>query len=126
MPRAWLVPASTLLPFFGLRLTLELLQAEAPETLQEFLQLFQPRGARAVDPPPPPTPLGHGTGPLENAQVLRDSGPAYVEARRDLTRGQLVLADQLENLPPPRLGQRLDGRLHGSIVSIHLRKCQLP
>ena len=31
-----------------------------------------------------------------------------------LAGGQLVGLDQLEDLPPPRLRQRLDGRLHGA------------
>src|SRR3954453_8065800 len=109
---SWLVPASTLLPFLGLRLTLELLQAEAPETFYEFLELFQPLGTCAVEPPRPLTPLAHETGLLEYAQVLRDGGAGHVEARCDRASGQLAVADQLEDLASPRFRKRLDGRLH--------------
>src|SRR3954454_7550689 len=65
-----LVVASTLLPFLGLGLALELLKGEAPETLEELFQLLQPLRTRTVEPPRPLAPLRHETGLLEYAQVL--------------------------------------------------------
>src|SRR3954447_16043446 len=70
-----LVPASTLLPFLGLRLALELGEAERPETLEELLELRQAFRASAVEPLRPLTPLAHEAGLLEYAQVLGDRGP---------------------------------------------------
>src|SRR3954454_17218267 len=106
------VPASTLLPFLGFRLALELGEAERPEALQELLELPEAFRTGAVEAPRPLTPLAHETGLLEYAQVLRDRRSRDVETRRDLTSGQLTIADQLEDLPSPRLRERLDGRLH--------------
>src|SRR3954447_23841840 len=51
--RARLVPASTLLPFLGFRLALELGQAEGPEPFEDLLELLQPFRTRAVEPPRP-------------------------------------------------------------------------
>src|SRR3954453_22305865 len=96
---SWLIPASTLLPFLGLGLTLELLQAEAPETLYEFLELFQPLGTSSVEPPRPFAPLGHETGLLEYAQVLRNRRPGHVKAGSDLTGRELTFTHEFEDLP---------------------------
>src|SRR5690242_13987046 len=111
-----LVPVPTLLPFLGFGLALELGQAEAPETLQEFPQLFQPLRARAVETPRPLAPLAHKTGLLENAQMLRDRRARHLEPRGDLAGGQFAVAEQLEDLASPRLCQRLDGRLHAKHI----------
>src|SRR3954463_10475535 len=92
---AWLVLASTLLPFLGFRLALELGEAERPEALQELLELPEALRTGAVEAPRPLTPLAHETGLLEYAQVLRDRRSRDVETRRDLTSGQLAIADQL-------------------------------
>src|SRR3954452_13885754 len=106
------VPASTILPFLGFRLALELGEAERPEALQELLELPEAFRTGAVEAPRPLTPLAHETGLLEYAQVLRDRRPRHVEARRDLAGGQLAAADEIEDLAPPRLCQCLDHGLH--------------
>src|SRR3954454_8161608 len=107
-----LVLASTLLPFLCFRLTLQLRQAERPEALEELLELLQALRPGAVEAPRSLAPLTHETGLLEYAQVLRNRRARHFEARCDRARRQLALTDQLENLPPPRLSERLDGRLH--------------
>src|SRR3954447_480662 len=107
-----LVLASTLLPFLCFRLALQLRQAERPEALEELLELLQALRPGAVEAPRSLAPLAHETGLLQYAQVLRDRGARHLEARCDLAGRQLVLADQLEDLAPPRLSQSLDGRLH--------------
>src|SRR4051812_18369203 len=110
---AWLVvPASTLLPFFGLRLVLELLQAESPEPLEDLFQFLHPFGTRAVEALGPFPPLAHETGLLEYAQVLGDRRPGHVEAGGDVASAALVIPDQREDLAPPRLRQCLDCGLH--------------
>src|SRR5690242_17760312 len=120
-----LVLASTLLPFLRLRLALELRKAERPEALEELLELLQTFRTGAVKALRALTPLAHETGLLEYTQVLGDRGPGHVEAGGDLACRQLAFADQLEDLPPPRFGQRLDGRLHGVTVTGCLRKYKL-
>src|SRR3954463_11079863 len=70
-----LVLASTLLPFLGFGLALQLRQAERPEALEELLEVLQSFRTGAVEAPRALTPLAHETGLLEYAQVLGDRGP---------------------------------------------------
>src|SRR4051812_37143730 len=113
MASVWLVLASTLPPLLGFRLALELLQAERPEPLEELSQLLEALGTRAVEASGSFAALGHETRLLEYAQMLRDRRAADIEARRDLAGVELAVADQLQDLPPPGLRERLDRRLHG-------------
>src|SRR5436190_510364 len=100
--RVWLIPASTLPPLLCLCCLLELLEAECPEALQELAELFEPFGAGPVEAPGPFAAFGHETGLLEYAEVLRDRGAGDIESRCDLARGQLALADELEDLAAER------------------------
>src|SRR4051794_28510185 len=60
----WLVPASTLLPFLGFSLALQLGEAECPEALEELLELLESLRTGAVEAPCPLAPLAHETGLL--------------------------------------------------------------
>jgi hypothetical protein len=99
---------------FGFRLSLELLQAECPEALEELAQLFQSLGAGAVEAPGSFPTLGHEAGLLQYAQVLRDRRAADVEALCDLARRQLVVADELEDLAAAGFRECLNRRLHAT------------
>ena len=53
--------------------------------------------------------------------MLRDRRPADLEMGRDVARRTLRVPDETEDLPSPRLGDRLQGSLHGRDVSRCLR-----
>src|SRR5690348_1454265 len=108
---------STMLPLLSFGLPLERGEAIAPELLQECLQLRQPLGSRAVQPPHAVAPLVHQTGLLEHAEVLRDRRPADVEVCGDLARRQLLVPDEAEDLPPVRLGDGLQRRVHRIVIA---------
>ena len=53
---------------------------------------------------------------LEDTQVLRDGRPADGKARRELAYGPWSRTQQLEDLPPGRVAERVEGMS----VSLHL------
>src|SRR3989440_1518878 len=107
------VVASILLPLLSFCLDLERVEALVPELLQERLQLREPLGPRPVEAPGAVAALAHEAGLLQDVQVLRDRRPRHVEMPRDLTRGELTVADEREDLAPARRGDRSECGLHG-------------
>src|SRR6478672_9736865 len=69
------VVASMLRPLFLLRFAFERLEPDAPELLQKLLQLVQPFGPGAVEPPRSVAPFAHEPSLLEHVEVLRDRRP---------------------------------------------------
>ena len=56
--------------------------------------------------------LLHESRLLQYAQVLRDRRPGHVEMRCDLTRGELLVAHERQDLAPVRRGDCLEGGFH--------------
>src|SRR3954451_21574576 len=106
------VAVSMLLPLLLFRFALECLESHIPELLEEVLELGEPFGTDAVEPPGPVASLVHEPRLLQDVQVLRDRGPGDVEVRRYLTGAQLVVADESEDLAAPRRRDRLECGLH--------------
>src|SRR4051812_13624484 len=98
----------------GFDLALELLQAIAPEVVEERAQLDQPLGADAVDPASTVTSLAHQPSAVQDAEVLRDRLPRDVEARGDPPGGHLLVVHQSQDLPSSRLDYRLKCCLHAT------------
>src|SRR5712691_1062941 len=119
------VVASMLLPLLLFCFAFECLEPDVPELLEEVLELGEPFGTCSVQAPRAVASLAHEPRLLQNVQVLGDRGPRDVEVRRDLPGAELVVADERENLPPPGRGDCFECGLHGSYVSIFLRKKQL-
>src|SRR3954451_4627142 len=114
----------------GFDLALELLEAVAPEVVEERAQLDQPLGADAVDTSSTVTALAHQPSAVQDAQVLRDRLPGDVEVRGDPPRVHLPVAYEPQDLPSSRLGYGLDYCLHASWQGINsarepLRRLQL-
>src|SRR5207249_8589051 len=86
---------------------LECLEPLVPERLEEGLELRQSLRPGPVEPLRAVPSLGHQTRLLQDAQVLRDRGPRDVELRCDLPRRELAVADERQDLPPPRRCDRL-------------------
>src|SRR5262249_36017917 len=106
------VVASTLAALLSFGLAPQRLKPLVPESLEELPQLGEPFAARLVQAPGAVPPFVHETRPLQNGEVLRDRGAGDVEVRRDLAGRELPVADQHEDLSPPRLGNRLECCLH--------------
>src|SRR3954451_3083290 len=98
----------------GFDLALELLEAVAPEVVEERTQLDQALGADAVDTSSTVTTLADQPRAVQDAQVLGDRLPGDVEVRGDRPRGHLLVADQSQDFPPPRFDYGLDRCLHTS------------
>src|SRR5215210_7148375 len=105
--------ASILLPFLEFRLSLERLEPLVPELLEELPDRLEALRARPVEAPRAVAPLVHQSRLLQDGQMLRHRRPRDVEMRRDLTRGELVLADETGTTciegwartgPDPRVG----------------------
>src|SRR4051794_22531518 len=103
----------------------ECVEPYVPELLEEVLELGKPFGTCSVHAPRAVASLAHEPRLLQDVQVLGDRRPRDVEVGRDLAGAQLVVADESEDLPPPRRGDGFECGLHGSYVSIFLRKKQL-
>src|SRR5438270_12030885 len=110
------VVVSMLLPLLSFGLGLEGVEAFVPELLQERLQLREPLGSRPVEAPGAVASLAHEAGLLQDVQVLRDRRPRHVEVPRDLTRGELAVADEREDLAPSWRGDRSERGLHEALV----------
>jgi hypothetical protein len=52
--------------------------------------------------------MGHETDVLEDAQMLRDGGPAHGQVRRELSDRARARAEQLEDLPACRVAERVE------------------
>src|SRR2546430_14396542 len=98
------VVASMLFLLLSLCFAFECLEAFVPELLEERLDFGEPFGARPVQAPRPVASLAHEPRLLQDVQMLRDRRPRDVEVRRDLTRGQLPIAHQGQDLAPPGRG----------------------
>src|SRR4051794_460177 len=83
---------------------LQRLELRVPERVEERLQLREPLRARPVQAPRAVPSFVHQTRLLEHTEVLGDRRARHVELRRDLAGGELVLADELEDLPSAWLG----------------------
>src|SRR3954451_5954428 len=109
----------------GFDLALELLEAVAPEVVEERTQLDQALGADAVDTSGTVATLAHQPSAVQDAQVLGDRLPGDVEVLRDPARGHLLVAHESQDLASPRLDYRLDCCLHGSgrIAQLQVDTC---
>src|SRR3954453_12413335 len=106
------VVASTLASLLSFGLAPERVEPFVPEAVEELLQLREAFRARLVQAPGAVAPLTHESRLLQDGQVLRDRRPCDVEVRSDLTRRQLVVADERQDPPPSRLCDRLQRRFH--------------
>src|SRR5262245_16657210 len=100
-------------------------QPRRPEALEELAELLEALRPHAVQASRAVPSLAHEPRLLEDVQMLGDRRARHVEMGRDLARAQLAVADEGENLTPPRSGDRLQRSLHGFYVSRDLRKNQL-
>jgi hypothetical protein len=92
---------------------LEPLETIVPEAIEEAPELGQPLGAGLVEPARPFAALAQQPGLLEHGQVLGDGRARDLEARGDLTRAQLAIPHELEDLAPVRLGDGSGYLVHG-------------
>ena len=104
---ASLIPA----PVVGFDFALEDLEVLGPEVVQERAQLGQTLGPGSVDASGAVSALTHEAGIAQVPQVLGDGLAGDIEARGDLTRGQLPVADETQDLASPWLGDGIDGCL---------------
>jgi hypothetical protein len=88
------------------------LQAIVPEFVQKRLHALEAFRARSVVAPGAVPPFAHESGLLQHGEVLGDRGPGDLETRGDLTGGELVVADEAQNLPPPWLDDCLQRSFH--------------
>src|SRR5207253_759078 len=95
-----------------LHLALEGVEAIVPELIEELAQLEQPFRAGSVDASRAVAALSHETCVVQDPQVLRDRLPCDIEVRGDPPRGHLMVADEMQDLTAPRLGDGIDGCLH--------------
>src|SRR4029077_2508456 len=114
-----------LLLFCSFRLAFEGRQPLVPELVQEGAKLGEALGPHAVEASGGVASFIHEPGLLEDGQMLGDRRPRHVEMRGDLSRRELLVADEPQDLAPARSGDRLQCSLHARYVSICLRKCQL-
>src|SRR5213075_2713390 len=91
---------------------LEDLEVLAPEVVQERAQLGQAFGPGSVDASGAVSALTHETGITQVPQVLGDGLAGDIEVRGDLTRGELPVADETQDLASPGLGDGIDDCLH--------------
>src|SRR5712691_3044245 len=103
----------------------ECVEPDVPELLEEVLELGKPFGTCSVQAPRAVASLAHEPRLLQDVQVLGDRRPRHVEVGCDLAGAQLVVADECEDLPPPRGGDGFECGLHDRYVSTSLRKKQL-
>src|SRR4029453_5730168 len=115
-PIAVSVVASMLPSLLLLGFAFEGFEPRIPEALEELLELREALGPYAVQASRAVPSLAHEPRLLEDVQVLGDRGARHVEVRRDLAGTHLLVADEGENLPPPRSGDRLQRSLHGPFM----------
>jgi hypothetical protein len=102
-----------LLPLLLLRFAFECLEPDVPELLEEVLELGQPFGACSVQASRAVASLAHEPRLLQDGEVLGDRRPRDVEVRRDLARGELLVAHESQDPAPRRRGDRPECSLHG-------------
>ena len=84
-------------------------QSRAPELLermQPLTQLGQRFCGQAVDAPPALRLVGHQPGVAQHLEVLGDGGAAELEPVTEFAGGKWLPGENLEQLPPHRVGQR--------------------
>src|ERR1043166_9937618 len=82
-------------------------EALVPEVFEKLSKVLETLGPQAVQTPGSVAPLGDQSRVFENRQVLRDGRTGDVKMRCDLARRPLPSAHEHEDLPPCRLGARL-------------------
>lgn len=90
----------------GRGVRLERVQRVRPHVVQKGPQRGQSLAAGLVQPAGTVPALVQQTGTLQHGQMLAHRRPGHLERARDLPGGQLDVADQPEDLPPPWFGQR--------------------
>ena len=110
---------------FHLGSYLQLLQAVIPQAFEVLAQLGEPLGACAIEALCAGAALGDQAGDLEHAQVLRHTGPRDREMLGDAPGGHLGAGDDPQDVAPRRITESFHEVVHGPIVSISLRKCQV-
>ena len=103
-----------LLLLLPLRFAFECFQPLVPEPLEELLELGEPFGARSVEAPRAVSSLAHEPRLLQDVEVLRHRRPGHVEVRGDLSRRELAVAYQRQDLAPPGRRDRLQRSLHAA------------
>src|SRR2546421_9569925 len=104
------------------RFAFECLEPDVPELLEEVLELGEPLGTYAVEASGAVASLAHEPRLLQDVQVLGDRRPSHVEMRCDLAGAELLVANESEDLAPPRRCDCLQRSLHGHYLSRFLRK----
>lgn len=110
---------------FRLGSHLQLLEAVIPQAFEVLAQLGEPLGACAIEALCAGAALGDQAGDLEHAQVLRHTGPRDREMLGDAAGGHLGAGDDPQDVAPRRITESFHEVVHGPIVSIGLRKCQV-
>ena len=104
---------------------LQLLETVIPQALEVLAQLGEPLGARAIEALRAGAALRDQAGDLEHAQVLRHAGSRDREMLGDAPGGHLGAGDDPQDVAPRRITESFHEVVHGPIVSISLRKCQV-
>src|SRR5436190_4640541 len=107
--------ALSILPLLSFGIVLQRVEPLAPESVEERLQVGEPLRARTVEASRAVPTLVHETRLLQNAEVLRDRRPRDVELRGDLPRGELPLADELEDPAAAGLGDCTQCSFHRAL-----------
>src|SRR5437588_4885538 len=87
---------------------LQALEVARHDLGQEAVQVGEPLGAHAQQPPRAVPAFVDQAGLLEDLQVLRDRGLAHREARGDLRRAHLAAGEQAHDLATLGLGESLE------------------
>src|SRR3954447_23683960 len=102
------IALSIVLPLLSFGFCLQRLEPLAPERLEELPELDEARRTGSVEPSRAVPPFVHEPRLLQDREVLGDRRPRHLEMGRDLPGRELLRAHELEDLPPPRLGDRLE------------------
>src|SRR5436190_2293501 len=112
--------ALSILPLLSFGILLQRVEPLAPESVEERLQVGEPLWAGTVEALRAVPALVHKTRLLQNSEVLRDRRPRDVEPGGDLPRGELLLADELEDPAAARLGDCAQCSFHSSLFKQQL------
>jgi len=88
----------------------------APEGVHPVPEDADPSRVELVEMPRPASSVTDEADVLEDAEVLRDGRPADRKPGSELANGSRPRAEELEDLPPRRVAQRVERM----VVSIHL------
>jgi hypothetical protein len=77
------------------------------------VHLRKPLGPQPVQAALPVRPNAHQPGVAQHAQVLRYPGLGEAEPADELAHGPLTLPKEVENAPALRLGEDVEGGVHG-------------